>query len=160
MNLENPDFNNSAETEENQRKRPGGELAIKPVEIEGVFYDPYDPPKLFEGPGGKKDYVGGKEITKDEAYSMMFWNKERAEGLRGAMEDNINNYLKAGFISIFVDAEKSEGGFELKQESKEKLSAYRVLAEKLGYIIGPYKYNEKSGNVQAKISKKGEATFN
>lgn len=159
MSFENPNIDNPLEDDnienfnKNEKKRPGKELTIKPIEIDGIFYDPYNPPKLFEDSDGKKNYKGGKEIDRDEAYSMMFWSKERPDDLKDAMKDILNDSLKTGTVSIFAGAEESENGFELEQESKEKLSAYRILAKELGYIIGPYKYNEKSGNVQATISK-------
>jgi hypothetical protein len=159
MSFENPNIDNSLEGDDiknfnkNEKKRPSKKLTIRPIEIEGKFYDPDNPPKLFEDSDGKKNYKGGKEISRDEAYSMMFWSKEKPDSLKDTMKDILNGSFKTGVISIFAGAEKHENGFELEQESKEKLSAYRILAEELGYIIGPYKYNEKSGNVQATINK-------
>lgn len=34
-------------------KRPGGPLQQKPLEIDGKTYDPFKPPQMIIGPGGK-----------------------------------------------------------------------------------------------------------
>ncbi len=135
------------------RHLPGGPDSMRPIEINGTFYDPLEPPKLFRTPDGQDEWVGGKEIDRDEAYSQMFW-RNQPEGMKEAMTENIETGLKNGFMAIFVTATKQPNGrFELEHEPKKRLSAYRVLARKLGYVIDSYKYNENAGNVTAMITK-------
>jgi hypothetical protein len=136
------------------RNRPGGPLRMRPVEIQGKYYDPYHPPKLYQTPEGKQEYRGGKALDKDEAYSMMFWVKDKPEGLKEAMASSVEIAVGSGEFSSFVGATKGpDGKFELEQDSKEKLSAYRLIAREKGYQIGSFKYHENAGTVTAPIAK-------
>ncbi len=143
-------------TKTEKQERPGGPVRQKPIEIGGIFYDPSVPPKLYKTPDGGQEYRGGKVLDNDEAYSMMFWAQKRPEGLREAMEQYLDSAIKTGEFSSFAGATKTpEGKVELDQDSKEKLSAYRMLAREKGYAIGPFKYNEGATTVQAPITKAG-----
>lgn len=127
----------SVQTTPEAPKRPGGPLRAKPIEIGGVFYDPLHPPKLYQTPGGKQEFRGGKTLDKDEAYSMMFWAGKRPKGLREAMLQSLYSAIKTGKFSSFAGAsETPDGRLALDQDSKEKLSAYRILAREQGYTIG------------------------
>jgi hypothetical protein len=89
------------------------------------------------------------EITddKDGEYSKKFWEKGKPEGLREAMIENIISATNTGFIGIFVSLD----GYT--ENDKEKMSAYRVLAKEIGYEIGPYKLDRKTGVASADIRK-------
>jgi len=134
--------------------RPAGEK-MRPLEINGIFYDPENPPKLYQDEKGNKEYRGGKEINRDDAYSIMFWNKERSKGLKDAMKGILEDASKQGYFSITVGELKKDkdGNYELGQENKEKLAAYRVLAREMGYDIGTYEYKEKAWVVKATMTK-------
>ena len=136
-----------------EQKRPGGPVNFKPIAIGDVFYHPDFPPKIYTSESGETEYRGGKTISRDEAYSIMFWQQHQPDGLKEAMIENIQNAIKLGEIGHFVAATKTNKGFDIEQSDKEKLSAYRILAKEIGYEIGPYKVNERSGNVTAKIKK-------
>lgn len=63
-----------------ERKLPGGKLEPKPVVIEGVAYDPFDPPKLLRQPDGTTTWIGG---TKLEATSTEpSTHDERLDSIR------------------------------------------------------------------------------
>lgn len=48
-------------------KLPGGALQQKPVVIEGVVYDPFDPPKLIKRADGTTAWIGGRKLEADES---------------------------------------------------------------------------------------------
>lgn len=136
------------------KKLPGGPLRMRPVEVDGTFYDPYHPPKLYQTADGKQEYRGGKVIDRDEAYSMMFWSRPIGPGLRESMMESIETAAQSGQFFSFAGVSKISGGkIELDQKSKEKLSAYRILAKEMGYVIGSFQYHEDAGTVQASITK-------
>jgi hypothetical protein len=140
---------------EDIKNLPGGPLRERPLEINGVFYDPFHPPKLIQTPDGRQEYRGGRVLDKDEAYSMLFWQKDQPPGLREAMEQSLDTAIQKGVFSTFVGGtERPDGGFEFDQDSKEKLSAYRILARERKYQIGPFRYLHGSGTAQATIIKK------
>lgn len=143
---------------ERQPKLPGQPLEQAPIEIDGRFYDPFNPPKQYYGKEGQMLFKGGEEITRDEAYSKMFWrHKGHVKGLREAMIDSLKSSISEGIIGVFVGVEERDYKTELIQESREKLSAYRVLAKELGYEIGPYTFHKDSGSVVAKMTKTNES---
>lgn len=43
-------------------KRPGGPLQQKPIEIDGVTYDPLHPPKMIRNEDGSTGWIGGKPL--------------------------------------------------------------------------------------------------
>jgi len=135
-------------------KRPGGVVHAKPIEINNIFYDPLIPPKLHQSADGSQEYKGGKVISKDEAYSMMFWAKDQPKGLRKAMIINLESAAESGTFSSFVGVDNSDSDkIQFDQKSKEKLSAYRIMAEEKGYTIGSFRYIKRAGTAQAKIEK-------
>jgi len=120
--------------------RPGGELKGVPVQgLDGQWYDIY-----------------GKKISKDKAFANLFWKKQEqkfknekfVKQLKETMEENIETgYKNSGKLGSFVDPKG------ITQEDKEKLSAYRLLAEELGYQVGEYKFDSNSFIASAKIDK-------
>ncbi len=69
--------------------------------------------------------------------------------MRETMEEEIKKAFERGvFYSM------ATGDTEIDERTKEKLSAYRILAEGMGYIIGPFKWNKNSETVEANIIKK------
>jgi len=68
------------------------------------------------------------------------------------MQQSIESAIKLGIFSNFVGIiEGTDGKKQLDEATKEKLSAYRKLAEEMGYSIGPFKLHEKAGTVTAEI---------
>jgi hypothetical protein len=143
--------------EAGQAKLPVREpVVLKPIEINGKFYDPFSRLQTTQGASGETIVVAGRELERDEAYSMMFWASGKPKGLREAMETNIRLAAPNGkFFSFASATEKAGGGYELDQESKERLSAYRKLAEQLGFGIGTYKFHKRAGTVEAEITNIG-----
>jgi hypothetical protein len=139
------------QTTQIEKPLPGAPLRMKPVEINGKYYDPLYPPKLSKDVNGREEYVGGQEIDKDTAYSMRFWSQNRPRGLRDVMRETIDNAAQTGSFSMFAGAVK--GTNELDEASKEKLSAHRIIAKEMGYSIGGFKLNENAGTVVAPITK-------
>jgi hypothetical protein len=136
----------------NKKIRPGGEGNRKVIELGGKFYDSLDPPEAHKTKDGDREYIG-KELDKDTAFSRLFWEKDQPEGLKEAMKETITRQIDGGkFFSSVGSEVNSEGNIELDQDSKEKLSAYRVLANEMGYEIGPYDLVNKT-TVEAKINK-------
>lgn len=121
-----------------KRKMPGSNLKGKPVQgLEGAWHDRH----------GKRIRFQEKDLT----YSGKFWEKKSGglkKDLKQAMMTNIEKAGKEGELHLFV----GQKGIAL--DDKEKLSAYRVLAQQMGYEISEYKYNKGADTVTAKIRKK------
>lgn len=149
--------------EPNIPKRPGGELHIRPIVIDGTVYDPYGAPKLVSDADGNLSYVGGKPLEsadtttpteetppdKDEEYARRFWERGRPEGLREVMTDIVRKAAEQenGSIGSFVSPEG------IDEKDREKLSAYRQLARSLGYEVGQYVFSPDGYTAQASIKK-------
>jgi len=88
------------------------------------------------------------ENEEDRLYASKFWNQHQTRGLRENMIENIKTAEKGGSFSLFVSP------IGITKTDKEKLSAYRVLADEIGYKIGGFKFNKKSYTAQASIKKK------
>lgn len=120
-------------------KKLGGELVGKPI----------------EGPDGKWYNQFGEEVSRDEAFSSMYWGNLRMGGMKEKgiqemqeqMRETLEKAAIEGNLSIFVDRNG------LTQNDKEKLSAYRIQAKQFGYEISQFELNKDSGTVTAKISK-------
>jgi len=91
----------------------------------------------------------GKKMTKDEAYSSMFWSKYADSDLCTRMQDSMTEILKSSFDKGMFNLFVSKSGIE--QEDKERISAFRILANKSGYNLGELKFNPKSYTVSGKI---------
>jgi hypothetical protein len=116
-------------------KLPGGELKGK----------------LTQGSDKEWSDQFGARIPKDKArdleYAARFWRGERPSQLRETMKKIIESAYAQGQFAYAVD---SNG---LSETDKEKLSAYRVLANELGYNIGPYELHKTSWTVTSPITK-------
>ncbi len=122
------------ERKEIQQKRPGGPLKGKPVEgLDERWYDPFGKPIKFE--------------ERDLIYAKRFWSHNQPRGLREVMIENVLDSEKHGFLGCFVS---SEG---IDETNKEKLSAYRVLAQQMGYKLGKFIFNRPSFVAMAHITK-------
>ena len=129
--------------------RPGVPLVQRPLEINGVFYDPLHPPRAYQKADRSMEYRGGKPLEREEAdrlYSERFWQRQ-PKGVREAMIENIQKGAESGFIGSYVDP----GG--ITDDDREKLSAYRNLAKELGYEVGEYKFESNSHMARAPIRK-------
>ena len=120
-----------------RRKRPGGALRGKPV----------------QGPKGEWYNALGERInySVDLAYSRAFWksfkHKAVAQGRYKIMRETIQNDAeKHGQIAILV-------GPQITEESKAEMSAYRVLAKKMGYQIGLFTHHKRAHTATAPIKK-------
>lgn len=114
--------------------RPGGPLYGQPVQsVDGVWYDQFGKP--FES-----------DRQRDLNYASRFWRRQ-PPGMKNTMEENIRQAEKAGTFNVFVDRSG------ITEYDKEKLSAYRELAQQMGYKIGQFQYNERAWTVSAPIEK-------
>jgi len=135
-----------SETAGKASKLPGGEYKPKPIEINGVLYDGFHPPKEIQRPDGTVAYIGGRKLDRDQVYAERFWQKQ-PKGKREVMIENIPRMADNGFVTSFV----SQNG--LSEEDREKLSAMRVLAKELGYDVGQFTFDSKTHIAKAPISK-------
>ena len=118
-------------------KRPGGPLQGRPSEgLDKKWRDKF-----------------GELLTPEKAWDMeyaaRFW-QHQPEGMREAMMSNIESAAKQNppQIGYFVDPSG------ITEKDKERLSAYRVLAEEMGYEVGQYVFNKQSHAALAPIHKK------
>jgi len=97
-----------------------------------------------------------KKIERDNEYSNKFWESqgEISDNVRENMKDIILDCVQRGEMAIFVGFEKNG---KIDEKSKQKLSAYRVLAIEIGYYIGDFVIHREAGTVIAKIYKKEAA---
>src|SRR3989339_183899 len=126
-------------------KRPGGPLVGKPVQgLDGQWYNQF----------GEKieDTRRDQPRNKDADYAQRFWDKGQPKGFREVMIGNLHNSIKEGENEGVFRCSVSPQG--INDTDKEKLSAYRVLANELGYDMGPYQFNANSYIASAKIIKK------
>jgi hypothetical protein len=104
----------------------------------------------------------GNKLTRDESYAREFWQKQ-PEGMKEAMQENIKSFISEGVFHSFVEpangksfdeSNKDQNGKQqLDEKSKQSLSAYRLLAEEMGYEIGSYILKENAKTVEATITK-------
>lgn len=114
-----------------QQKRPGGELHGKPVQgLDGQWYDKF-----------------GNPISEDAEYARRFWDRGQPNGMRSTMVDILESSIQRESFGSFVDPSG------ITEYDKEKLSAYRMLAQELGYKIGKFTFNKKSYSVTAQITR-------
>src|SRR3989344_2969320 len=87
--------------------------------------------------------------AQDMDYAAQFW-AHQPEGMHAVMRQNIERAAKQNppQIGSFVD----KAG--ITEEDKEKLSAYRVLAEEIGYEVGQYVLNKRSHTAFAPLRKR------
>lgn len=71
-------------------------------------------------------------------------------GQKQALQGIVQKNAPTGVISIFVDING------MTEEDREKLSAYVVVADEMGYTIGPWRYTPShgTGSAQAPITLK------
>ncbi|MEK7571064.1 MAG: hypothetical protein AAB553_02210 [Patescibacteria group bacterium] len=129
------------EVEGKDDNEEGREAPSLPIQRDGKFFDPAN---------------SDRELTKDESdrmYSAAYWYENRETipyGLRDQMISNIRSAGEPGGngqIGTFVDPEG------ITEKDRMKMSAYKVLAEELGYEVGEYTHHQKTHNVNAPISK-------
>ena len=92
--------------------------------------------------------------TQDQIYAAKHWeslqsrgNDKLVEGMRLAMQENIEKAVELGKIGLFVNKD----GFD--EKDKEKMSAYRQLAKRMGYEIGEWMLRKSDGIATAEIKK-------
>jgi len=85
----------------------------------------------------------------DPTYSAQFLATQ-PEGFEQAMQKNIRRSAEKGVISIFVSVDG------MTPQDKQKLSAYRVIADQMGYDIGQWKYSPSQGTGSASASIKAK----
>jgi len=71
---EEPNLKTSAQLATEKLPSPVG---LKPFEINGKFYDPSHPPKLYQIAGDRQEYQGGIELDRDTAYSMKGYEPKK-----------------------------------------------------------------------------------
>ncbi|MFA6047700.1 MAG: hypothetical protein WCV59_01160 [Parcubacteria group bacterium] len=83
---------------------------------------------------------------KDLEYTRKF-QENMIAGQREVMEKHIVESAQAGSISIFTSREVFD------EEDKQKMSAFRTLAKKMGYEIGQFTINKGHDTATASIKK-------
>ncbi len=106
-----------------------------------------------------RQQLGAAEIAtdRDSQYSEKYWQlladkgspPEEIAKKREGYRENILDAVSSGrnIVQFFVEGEN------FAEDEKAKASMYRVLAKEMGYKIGPYKINKKSGTATAEIKK-------
>jgi hypothetical protein len=121
-------------TQQVSKKRPGGSLVELPIQgSNGVWYFMGEP--------------AGESMQKDIQYYLDFWKKDHPEGFMQTIVENAKRAIKNGMIAIFVDKD----GINI-DEDKQKLSVYRLVIRSLGYQVGEFTFNKRSGNATATIT--------
>lgn len=82
----------------------------------------------------------------DHNYAQRFWARV-PEGMRAAYQTSIESAARTGTLAIFVNMEG------LDEKDREKMSALRLLAKELGYEVGQFRLDKRSGTVSASIRK-------
>lgn len=96
----------------------------------------------------KKQETLDEKIGKDKKYAKRFWDRQ-PPGMREVIEGNIRKGVaESGRIGCFVSPRGPD------EKDREKLSAYRLLAEKMGYEVGSYSFNKRDYIASAPIKKK------
>ncbi len=132
MGFESYNFGKQQPSQE-QPRRPGGTLEGKPIQgPDGQWYDKF-----------------GEKISQDAAYAIGFWKKQPA-GMREAMHDILKRAEQTGIMSSLASPDK---GIEDDLELKQKLSAYRELAREMGYEVGQFQFDKRTGTATASIKK-------
>ena len=150
-------------------RSPGNELRQRPLAINGVAYDPYDPPKLYVSRDGHREYRGGTKLSgaaasrgqeararvgtatsndRDVEYAERYWAKQSPQvrdARRNAMRESLRTDAAAGAISVFVARDG------ITEDDKAHLSAIRIEAAALGYDLGPFAFNKRAGTATATL---------
>ena len=121
------------------QKRPGTSLKGKPiVSLDGVtWYDPFGERILFN--------------PTDLIYADKFWaelTSEKKENQKNIMAQNIIDAEKNGCLEMFVNPSG------IVRDDKKRLSAYRVLAQQMGYQVGNFLFNPHLSKATAHLRKK------
>jgi len=132
---------------EGRTNLPGQAIRTRSLVIGGEFYDSLCPPKLYRNPDGTEQYRGGRKLDKDKVYAERFWERNKVQGLKDAMVENIRHAAERGQFSIFVSPDG------ISEDDKEKLSAYRQIARELGYEMGAYIFNKDTYGATAPLTK-------
>lgn len=82
--------------------------------------------------------------AESEAYWAQFSEGVR-EGMRRRVESFINESAADGSYSLF------SGGEVPDEAARQKLAAYREVAQSLGYEVGPYIYSKVSRTATAEL---------
>ncbi len=118
---------------------PGGELHTRPMQrLDGTWEDGY----------GERLSPEEARIAVDGEYASAFW-KDQPSGMLEIMRGIIEKAGEKGKIVHFTGPH----GFE--EKDREKLSAYRILAEEMGYESGPFRLDPKTHTATAEIKRKG-----
>ena len=82
---------------------------------------------------------------KDREYGSR-WVSQQPKGVKEVLEKVVRRAAPTGTISVFVNKE----GFD--ENDKGKMSTLRIIADGMGYNIGPWKLNRPSGTATAAIA--------
>jgi predicted kinase len=103
----------------------------------------------FQPPmAGKEGILGRDPTPKREAmdYDQRYADEYlKNSGVRRTLEDIIKKSFPTGMIKTFVDMKG------MTDKDKSKLSAYRVVAEEIGFPIGQWKINYATGVATARF---------
>lgn len=87
-------------------------------------------------------------MQRDLNYAVRFFSRAD-EGMKEQMKQGILGAVKTGVLSLVVNING------LTELNKEKMSAYRYLADQMGFVIGQFKRTESTAqaSIQRKIEK-------
>jgi len=111
--------------------------------------------------------MGEEELTLqqdeiDNQYQQRFWGRKAQElspkyleGLKNQMKISVLRALESGdgTFATFISFREEGGRKLIDEESREKLSAYRHLANSMGVQIGKFEAKPKSGTALASIER-------
>ncbi len=90
-----------------------------------------------------------ERFQRDVAHATRFWLRQ-PKGVREAMEQSIRAAVGVGTLSLFIDPSG------ITNSDRDRLSAYRVLAQELGYEVGDFVINHSAHTATAPIRPEGQ----
>lgn len=90
-----------------------------------------------------KEWLLDEALRPEDQQYAQRWLSSRAPGTVQAIKQNIEQAAATGEISLFVDING------ITDEDKGRLSAYRVIANQIGFEIGQWRYDRSKGTGSA-----------
>lgn len=117
---------------ETRPKLPGGPACIRPIEVDGVVFDPFDPPKqLTSG-----SLIGGRKLSlaeQDAFYYPRFLRQPYASELSVQLENHVfAAHNNGGVITYSAPTGK------LGVQDREIHAAYRRVAQTNHLFVGEF----------------------
>ncbi len=95
--------------------------------------------------------------SKDAVYAEKYWEGFIARGKKPELIEKLKQVAREVILNAAQSEEKIVGVFlgkeGLDEDTKGHISAYRVIAQEMGYEIGQFKVNKSSGTATGMIRK-------